>query len=248
MEEGVSAELEPIVRDIEALLFLAPDPLGSAEIASACGIEEPEAVAALTSLRDGYAAGGRGIVLREVAGGWALSSHPEAEEAARRMFAAPRTPPLTAAQAETLAIVAYLQPVSRPEIARIRGVNAESAVATLLERGLVEESGRSPFGAVLYRTGDLFLRLFGLESIDDLPDIGAWDPAPEVEKALRERLLEVGALRSGEPTNDAQGELDSDIAGEPPADASGEPAAETAEESVADAAAEPAAEAAGESA
>ncbi len=90
-------------------------------------------------------------------------SHPEAEEAARRLLARPRTPPLTPAQAETLAIIAYLQPVSRPEIARIRGVNAESAAATLLERGLVEESGRSQFGAVLYRTTDLFLRLFGLQ-------------------------------------------------------------------------------------
>ena len=79
-------------------------------------------------------------MLRELAGGWMLSSHPEAEEAARRLLARPRTPALTPAQAETLAIVAYLQPVSRPEIARIRGVNAESAAATLLERGLVEES------------------------------------------------------------------------------------------------------------
>ena len=212
MEEGVSTQLEPVSRNIEALLFLAPDPLSAAELAAACEVEEHEVTAALQLLRDGYQSGGRGIVLRQVAGGWALSSHPESEDAARRMFAAPRTPPLTAAQAETLAIVAYLQPVSRPEIARIRGVNAESAVATLLERGLIEESGRSPFGAVLYRTGDLFLRLFGLETIEDLPDIGAWDPAPEVEKALRERLLEVGALRSGEPTSDGQSELESDQA------------------------------------
>ncbi len=200
-------EIEPLARDLEALLFLAPDPLTAADMAVACEVEEADVAAALQILMVGYTAGGRGILLRNLAGGWALSSNPQAEDAARRLFAAPRTPPLSAAQAETLAIVAYLQPVSRPEIARIRGVNAESAVATLLERGLVEESGRSPFGAVLYRTGDLFLRLFGLESIDDLPDIGAWDPAPEVEKALRERLLEVGALRAGEPTTDEQPEL-----------------------------------------
>ena len=105
-------------------------------------------------------------MLRELAGGWALSSHPDAEPAARQLLARPRTPPLTPAQAETLAIVAYLQPVSRPEIARIRGVNAESAAATLLERGMIEEAGRSQFGAVLYRTTDLFLRLFGLGSLD----------------------------------------------------------------------------------
>ena len=90
--------------------------------------------------------------------------------AARRLLAKPRTPPLSPAQAETLAIVAYLQPVSRPEITRIRGVNAESAAGTLLERGLIEESGRSQFGAVLYRTTPLFLKLFGLAGIADLPD------------------------------------------------------------------------------
>src|SRR5207237_480071 len=96
------------------------------------------------------------------------------DRAARPLLARPRTPPLTPAQAETLAIVAYLQPVSRPEIARIRGVNAESAAATLLERGLVEESGRSQFGAVLYRTSELFLRLFGMNTLDELSESAAF--------------------------------------------------------------------------
>ena len=131
-------------------------------------------------------------MLRELAGGWALASHPDAEEAARRLLARPRTPPLTPAQAETLSIVAYLQPVSRPEVARIRGVASESAAAALTERGLIEESGRSQFGAVLYRTTPLFLKLFGLKSIDELPDPSAWDPSPEDEAALRERLLRAG--------------------------------------------------------
>ena len=101
--------------------------------------------------------------------------------AARRLLARPRTPPLSPAQAETLAIVAYLQPVSRPEITRIRGVSAESAAGTLLERGLIEESGRSQFGAVLYRTTPLFLKLFGLAALADLPDPSAWDPTPDEE-------------------------------------------------------------------
>jgi segregation and condensation protein B len=138
-------------------------------------------------------------VLRELAGGWALSSHPVAEEAARALLAKPRTPPLTPAQGETLAIVAYLQPVSRPEVARIRGVNAESAAQTLIERGLIEEAGRSQFGAVLYRTTDLFLRLFGLASLDELPDVAAWDPTPEVAADIRERLLKAGEARLGVP-------------------------------------------------
>jgi segregation and condensation protein B len=90
--------------------------------------------------------------------------------------------------------------VSRPEVARIRGVASDSATAALLERGLIEESGRSQFGAVLYRTTPLFLKLFGLRSIDELPDAEQWDPSPEEESALRDRLLAAGAARaSGAP-------------------------------------------------
>src|SRR5438093_768276 len=138
----------------------------------------------------------RGLVLREVAGGFALAAHPDAEDAARRLLARPRTPPLTRAQAETLAIIAYLQPVSRPEIARIRGVASESAVATLTERGLIEEAGRSRFGAVVYRSTPLFERLFGLAGLDQLPDPSSFDPAPEDERELRERLLKAGEQRA----------------------------------------------------
>jgi segregation and condensation protein B len=182
---------------IEALLFLAPDPVSADALADALELEPHEVSEALIRLREQLQTGGRGIVLRELAGGWTLSSHPDAEEAARRLLARPRTPPLTPAQAETLAIIAYLQPVSRPEITRIRGVNAESAAATLLERGLIEESGRSQFGAVLYRTTDLFMRLFGLHTLDQLPPISAFDPSPELEEELRERLLRAGEARAG---------------------------------------------------
>jgi segregation and condensation protein B len=179
----------------EALLFLSPDPVSTAALAEAAEVEPDIAGEVLEALKAKLEADGRGLVLRELAGGWTLASHPETEEAARRLLARPRTPPLTPAQAETLAIIAYLQPVSRPEIARIRGVNAESAAATLLERGLVEESGRSQFGAVLYRTTDLFLRLFGLKGLDQLPPISAFDPSPELEEELRERLLRAGEAR-----------------------------------------------------
>jgi segregation and condensation protein B len=189
-----AAELE---RTLESLLFLSPAPVTAEALAAAAGAELHEVVSALERIREHYEFERRGLVLRELAGGWALSSHPDAEEAARALLAAPRTPPLTAAQAETLAIVAYLQPVSRPEIARIRGVSAESAVQTLLERGVIEECGRSQFGAVLYRTTELFLRLFGLRSLDELPDISEFDPAPELEAELRERLLRAGEARAG---------------------------------------------------
>ena len=190
----MTAELE---RTVEALLFLSADPVTPAALAEATDSELHEVVTALERLREHYEFERRGIVLRELAGGFQLTSHPDAEPAARRLLAKPRTPPLTPAQAETLAIVAYLQPVSRPEIARIRGVNAESAAATLLERGLIEESGRSQFGAILYRTTELFLRLFGLRALDELPDASEFDPSPELEAELRDRLLRAGEARAG---------------------------------------------------
>jgi segregation and condensation protein B len=186
--------MSALARQIEALLFLSPEPVSVDELADALQTDEEavrEALAALAAELEG-----RGVVLREVAGGFALASHPDAEEAARRLLARPRTPALTPAQAETLAIVGYLQPVSRPEVARIRGVASESATAALVERGLIEEAGRSQFGAVLYRTTPLFLKLFGLRSLDDLPDPAQWDPSPEDEAALRDRLLQAGESRT----------------------------------------------------
>ena len=189
----MSAEL---ARTVEALLFLAPRPVSVEELAEAIPAAPEDVAAAIEALGAELGERDRGVVLREVAGGFALASHPDAEEAARRLLSKPRTPPLTQAQAETLAIVAYLQPVSRPEIARIRGVASESAVQTLSERGLIEEAGRSRFGAAVYRTTDLFERLFGLAGLDELPDPSRFDPSPEDERELRERLIRAGEQRT----------------------------------------------------
>ena len=193
--------MSALARIVESLLFLSPDPVSARDLAGATGATEDDVVEALGELR--HRLDGHGLVLREVGGGWTLASHPDAEEAARRLLSKPRTPPLTAAQAETLAIVAYLQPVSRPEIARIRGVASDSAASSLVERGLVDEAGRSQFGAVLYRTTPLFQKLFGLKSLEELPDPSQWDPSPEEEGQLRERLLAAGAARSGAPAEAA---------------------------------------------
>jgi len=182
---------------LEALLFLSPDPVSVEELADALQASEEAVVQASKELEADL--DGRGLVLMRIAGGLALASHPEAEEAARRLLARPRTPALTPAQAETLAIVAYLQPVSRPEVARIRGVASESATSALNDRGLIEEAGRSQFGAVLYRTTPLFLKLFGLDKPEDLPDIAQWDPTPEEAEELRNRLLRAGEARGGTP-------------------------------------------------
>ncbi|MCA1689277.1 MAG: SMC-Scp complex subunit ScpB [Actinobacteria bacterium] len=192
--------MDDLARVVEALLFLSSEPVSVGELADAC--EEPvEAVEeALAALTDAYAPGRRGLVLRELAGGLTLASDPLAEPAARRLLAKPRLAALTPAQLETLSIVAYLQPVSRPEIARIRGVDADSPVASLLDRGLIEESGRSQFGAVLYRTTTLFLKLFGFQSTAELPDVAHWDPTPEEESTLRDRLLRAGEARTAGAT------------------------------------------------
>ena len=148
-------------------------------------------------LREDLAEGRRGVVLREVAGGFALASDPGSEEAARRLLAKPRTPPLTQAQAETLAIVAYLQPVSRPEVARIRGVSSESAVQTLAERGLIEESGRSQLRrGDLQDDGAVRAALRPRRARPAAGPVAQFDPTPEDERELRERLLKAGEQRA----------------------------------------------------
>lgn len=189
--------MSELARIVEALLFLASDPVGLAELCEVTGESETAVDGALAELAASCAPGERGLLLRELAGGYTLASDPIAEDAARALLAKPRLATLTPAQLETLAIVAYLAPVSRPEIARIRGVNADSPVASLLDRGLIEESGRSQFGAVVYRTTTLFLKIFGLQSETELPDVAQWDPTPEEQSALRDRLLAAGEARAG---------------------------------------------------
>jgi segregation and condensation protein B len=189
--------LSELARILEALLFLSGDPVGVAELAEVTGESERAVAGALEELAQAYAPGLRGLLLRAVAGGYTLASDPLAEPAARALLTKPRLAALTPAALETLAIVAYLAPVSRPEIARIRGVNADSPVASLLDRGLIEEGGRSEFGAVTYRTTTLFLKVFGLASADELPDVAQWDPTPEEQSALRDRLLAAGEARAG---------------------------------------------------
>jgi segregation and condensation protein B len=181
---------------VEALLFLSPEPVSAAELAEAIEVDEDAVAEAIDALERRLGDDERGVQLRKVAGGYALAATSEAEDAARRLLAKPRTPPLTPAQAEVLAIVAYLQPVSRPEVARIRGVSSDSAVGSLMERGMIEERGRTQFGAVTYGTTPLFEKLFGLSGLDALPDPAQFDPTPEDERELRERLLKAGEQRA----------------------------------------------------
>jgi segregation and condensation protein B len=166
-----SNPLDQLARTLEALLVVASAPLPVEELAAAAD-DDPERVeTALGLLRERYREGRSGIVLEHVAGGYAFRAAREAAEACGRLFERPVQRGLSQAALETLAIVAYLGPCTRPDIARIRGVAADSAVAGLVERGLIAEAGREPGvgGAVRYRTTPLFERVFGLESLSALP-------------------------------------------------------------------------------
>jgi segregation and condensation protein B len=130
-----------------------------------------------------------------VAGGFAFRASRDSAEACARLFERPVERGLSQAALETLAIVAYLGPCTRPDVARIRGVAADSAVASLVERGLIAEAGREggPGGAVRYRTTPLFERIFGLDSLAALPRL---DDLAEDTSGLRDRLLEVAEARA----------------------------------------------------
>jgi len=187
--------VDRLARTVEALLVVASAPLSVDELAEAAD-DDPERVeTALGLLRERYGEGRSGIVLEQVAGGFAFRASREAANACARLFERPVERGLSQAGLETLAIVAYLGPCSRPEVARIRGVAADSAIASLVERGLITEAGREsgPGGAVRYRTTPLFERVFGLESLASLPRL---DDLGDGTEELRDRLLEVAEARA----------------------------------------------------
>jgi segregation and condensation protein B len=187
--------LDALARTVEALLVVASSPLSVSELAGAAA-DDPERVeTALALLRERFTEGRSGIVLEHVAGGYAFRASREASDACARLFERPVERGLSHAALETLAIVAYLGPCSRPEIARIRGVAADSAVASLVERGLIVEAGREagPGGAVRYRITPLFERVFGLESLAALPRLD--DLGGDAEE-LRDRLVDVASARA----------------------------------------------------
>lgn len=190
----VESSVDRLARIIEGLLVVASRPLPLEEIAVLCE-DDPERVeTALGLLAARHHEGKSGIVLETVAGGYAFRAAREAAEACGRLVERPAQRGLSQAALETLAIVAYLGPVSRPEIARIRGVAADSAVANLVDRGLIVEAGReAEGGAVRYRTAPLFERVFGLSGLGDLPQLE--DLAGDASE-LRERLEAVAAHRA----------------------------------------------------
>jgi len=183
--------LDRLARTVEALLVIASRPLSVDELAEATADDAARVEDALGLLAERFSEGRSGIVLEHVAGGYAFRAARSEAEACARLAERPVERGLSPAALETLAVVAYLGPCSRPDIARLRGVAADTVVAGLVERGLLEEAGRR-LGAIRYRTTPLFERVFGLESLAVLPRLD--DLGGSVDE-IRERLDAVAERR-----------------------------------------------------
>lgn len=180
----------PLARRLEALLFISSRPVSAERLAEACACGADDVAAALGALTAEYGSGAHGMELREVAGGFTFAVAEDCAEDVRRLTGAERPDELTPALLETLAVVAYLEPVTRAEIAEVRGVSSEYALGALEERGLVEQQGRAdtPGAPVLYGTGERFLKLFGLASRGDLPPLDEFALGADEVDEIRARL------------------------------------------------------------
>jgi segregation and condensation protein B len=170
----VSRSTQPSIRRAaEALLFVADEPVPASLLAQVLEVGRREVEQALTDLAQDLEDRGSGITLREVAGGWRLLTHPEAHPVVEQYILSARHARLTKASLETLAVVAYKQPVTRHQVASVRGVDSDGVLRSLADRGLVEEVARDegPGRAVLYGTTPAFLERLGLASLADLPPV-----------------------------------------------------------------------------
>ena len=175
---------------LEALLLVTDDPVSAADLAAAASAETDEVASALSELAAEYAAANRGFQLREVAGGWRLFTHPAYHDQVADYVLSWDTRKLSQAALETLAVIAYHQPVTREGVRAIRGVNSDGVIASLREKGLVREVGRERDRgqAQLWGTTRLFLEHFGLRSLRELPPLEDFAPDEESKRFIRERL------------------------------------------------------------
>jgi segregation and condensation protein B len=171
---------------LEAMLFVAEDPIPAGELAEVLELPVAAVAAELAAYRAALETEGRGLVLKEIAGGWRLFTHPDTHPYLERFAATDRVTRLSKAALETLAVVAYRQPVSRGQVAEIRGVDSERALRTLERRGLIVEVGTAPGPgqALLYGTTPLFLEKLGVRALDELPPLADHVPPAEVVDAL----------------------------------------------------------------
>lgn len=173
-------------RQLEAILFIADEPVPLTQLAQITETARDVVARTLEEIKAEYEQQQRGVTLREVGSGWRMYTHPDVAPYVERFVLAVQQPRLTQAALETLAIVAYKQPVSRQQISAIRGVDSDGVVTTLENRGLVREVGRDPGPgqAILYGTSPLFLERMGLRTLDELPPIASMLPAQAVADEL----------------------------------------------------------------
>lgn len=175
---------------LEALLLVSSDPVSAPTLASVLDIAPGEAASLLAELKVEYEDANRGFQLREVAGGWRLFTHPAYHDVVESYVLSWDTQKLSQAALETLAVVAYHQPVTREIVKGIRGVNSDGVISSLVDKGLIREVGKDQAHgqAILYGTTNSFLEKFGLRSIKDLPDLEQFAPDEQARKFIRERL------------------------------------------------------------
>lgn len=208
--------LEPDLRKaLEAILLVISEPVDPNTVAQVLEAPTEEVVATLHALRAEYVDDGRGFVLREAGGGWRLYTDPGTAPYVERFVAHGRSTRLSQAALETLAIVAYKQPVTRAQISAIRGVDADGAVRSLVGRGLITELGREPVPGqpLLYGTSPAFLERLGLADLDDLPELptlapGGPLPAEPSPGSYKTARRELDALSADSADSDSDGEVD----------------------------------------
>jgi segregation and condensation protein B len=185
---------------LEAILFVAESPVPEAELSEVLELPPKEVAAALTALGERLSSSGSGLVLRESGGGWRLYTRPDLRPYLERFAASPTATRVSRAALESLAVVAYRQPVSRGQVAEIRGVDSEQALRTLERRGLIEVAGTAPGSgqAFLYGTTELFLEKLGLNSLSELPPLADHVPPRDVVEALER------PFRPEDPSNDSR--------------------------------------------
>jgi segregation and condensation protein B len=213
-EPDVLIELDVDPGAIEAILLVVDEPLTSITLATVLDRPAPAVTEALRGLAMAYDAERRGFDLREVAGGWRLYTREEYAEVVEKFVLDGQQAKLTQASLETLAVVAYRQPVSRSRVSAIRGVNCDGVMRTLISRGLIEEAGvEGESGAALYRTTSYFLERLGLNSIDELPDLAPYLPEmDEIEDAIHAESALPPPADDHDDTNDTNDTNDTDTA------------------------------------
>ncbi len=190
MTELEQLEPDSLKGALEAMLLVSSDPVSASSLAAILNVAPGEVASLLAELKVEYEEANRGFQLREVAGGWRLFTHPAYHDQVEAFVMSWDTQKLSQAALETLAVIAYHQPVTRETVKGIRGVNSDGVISSLVDKGLVREMGRDPQRgqAIIYGTTSAFLEKFGLRSTRDLPDLEQFAPDEQTRQYIRERL------------------------------------------------------------